>query len=337
MKGKNSVAGEAPCPDPRTTRPAHVLWHGIKPLLQFGLTLCLTIGLAYSAETSEPAPLAARALLLHVVNAGDKIVAVGDHGNVVISRDNGLTWTQSLVPTRVLLTAVSFPDAQHGWAVGHDGVILATTDGGQTWHRQDDGKNPETIFLDIRFLDANRGFVIGAYGKYLTTVNGGLTWTAAQPTADEVHYNRLSVGDDGYLYLAGEGGTLLFSRDTGKKWRKSEVPYDGSLFGALSVGKGAVIAYGLRGHVFRSEDHGKDWVPVHTEAKGLIASGLRLKNGTIVLAGQGGNFLISRDAGHTFEAWKPADFSTSVADMVEAGDGALVTVGEAGAVRVKLP
>ena len=334
MTGDESSVGGASRPGWRTLRLTHVLNRCIKALFCFGLALHLT---ASSAETSEPAPLAARSLLLHAVVAGDKIVAVGDHGNVVISPDHGLTWTQSIVPTRALLTAVSFPDPEHGWAVGHDGVIIATADGGKTWQRQDDGQNPETIFLDVRFLDANRGFAVGAYGKFLKTDNGGKRWIAAQPAEEEVHYNRLSVGRDGHLYLAGEGGTLLVSDNTGKKWRKSEVPYDGSLFGSLPIDKGILLAYGLRGHIFRSEDHGKDWVPLPNEIKVLLTSGLRLKNGVIVLTGQGGNFLVSRDAGRSFESWKPADFSTSVADMVETADGAILTVGEAGAVRVKLP
>ena len=34
---------------------------------------------------------------------------------------------------RTYLTAVAFADATHGWAVGDDGTILATTDGGATW------------------------------------------------------------------------------------------------------------------------------------------------------------------------------------------------------------
>ena len=301
------------------------------------LLLILSRTIAEAAEISEPASLAARALLLDAVNTGDKIVAVGDHGNIVISRDNGLTWTQSLAPTQALLTAVSFPDAQHGWAVGHEGGIMVSSDGGQTWQRQDDGKNLETVFLDVRFLSTTQGFAVGAYGKYLATTNGGKTWTAAKPAEDEVHYNRLSAGSDGALYLAGESGTLLVSHDSGKKWRKTDVPYDGSLFGALPLAQGALIVYGLRGHIFRSDDQAATWEPLNSEIKVLITSGLNLKTGLLVLGGQGGNFFVSHDAGHSFESWKPAGFSASVAGMVEANDGAIVTVGEAGAVRLKLP
>ncbi len=300
------------------------------------LTLAFAVPLP-AQESSEPAPLAARSLLLSVVQAGDKLVAVGDHGDVVISRDDGLTWTQASVPARALLTGVAFPDKLHGWAVGHDGVILATLDGGLTWSRQDDGKELESVYLDVFFRDASHGFIAGAYGKFLKTEDGGQHWLTTRPSEDEVHYNRISAGADGTLYLAGESGTLLHSDDEGKTWGKLIVPYDGSLFGTLPLAKGHLLTYGLRGHILRSEDAGATWEPVNSPVRVLIMTGIRQRNGTIVLAGQGGNFFLSHDAGRTFTPWKPADFGTSVAEVVEAGDGWLVTVGEAGAVRIKLP
>lgn len=288
-------------------------------------------------DNSEPAPLAARAPLLDIARAGDSLVAAGEHGMVVMSHDDGQTWTQSLAPTRTLLTALSFPDPQHGWAVGHEGVIMSTSDGGVTWQRQDDGKNTETVFLDIRFLDSSTGFAVGAYGKFLTTIDGGKTWTPGKPMEEEVHYNRLSRGEDDTLYLAGESGTLLSSSDRGKKWRKVEVPYDGSLFGALPLNRDDLVVYGLRGHIFYSDDKGAHWEPEPSDTKVIILCGLRLKSGIVVLAGQGGNFFVSHDAGHTFQPRKPAGFGTSVSAMIEGNDGLLVTVGEAGVARVKLP
>lgn len=290
-----------------------------------------------AAETSEPAPLASKSLLLAVARAGEKLVAVGDRGHVLLSADQGRTWTQSVVPARAMLTGVSFPDAQHGWAVGHDGVILATTDGGQIWKRQDAGIDLETVYLDVHFRDAANGFAVGAYGRFMVTANGGKTWTAAHPSDDEVHYNRLTAGSDGTLYLAGEGGLLLVSRDGGKKWTRSEVPYDGSFFGALPLDDGRVVIYGLRGHILRSDDRGTEWTEENNPVQVLLMGGTRLATGPVVLAGQGGNFFVSRDAGLTFTHWKPADFGTSIAAVIDAGDGTLLTVGEAGAVRVTLP
>jgi photosystem II stability/assembly factor-like uncharacterized protein len=292
---------------------------------------------APAAEMSEPAPLAAKSLLLGVARAGDRLVAVGDRGHVLLSDDNGSTWRQVAAPTRAMLTSVSFPDAKHGWAVGHDGVILASTDGGETWQRQDDGKDLESVFLHVFFADAARGFAVGAYGKFLATADGGRSWVPARPAPEEVHYNDLAAGPNGWLYLAGESGTLLVSRDGGREWIRAEVPYDGSLFGTLPLGNQSLVVFGLRGHILTSADNGASWQPHPNDRPALIMAGTRLANGTIVLAGQGGNIFLSRDAGATFVAWKPADFGSSIASLVEAADGVVVTVGEAGAVRVPLP
>lgn len=320
----------------RRSRPPAVIdrryrtWLFVCLLFTFPFTLT-------ASETSEPALLAPKSLLLAVAKAGDRLVAVGDRGHVLLSADQGRTWSQSVVPARAMLTGVSFPDAQHGWAVGHDGVILATADGGLTWKRQDAGIDLETVYLDVHFRDAANGFAVGAYGKFMVTANGGKTWTPAHPSEDEVHYNRLTAGSDGTLYLAGEGGLLLVSRDGGKNWTRSEVPYDGSFFGALPLDDGRVLIYGLRGHILRSDDRGEEWTEETNSVEVLIMGGTRLAAGPVVLAGQGGNFFLSRDAGKTFTHWKPADFGTSVSAVIDAGDGTLLAVGEAGAVRVILP
>ncbi len=290
-----------------------------------------------AAERSEPSRLAAKTLLLDIVRAGDALVAVGDRGHVVRSSDEGETWTQAITPTRAMLTGVAFPDATHGWAVGHDGVILHTADGGTTWVRQDKGDDLDTVLLDVHFLDAKQGFIVGAYGKLLATTDGGATWEARKPLEEDLHLNRITADADGHLYLAGEAGTVLVSTDRGASWRRIGPDYEGSLFGVRPLAGGLLVAYGLRGHIFVSGDDGASWQERETDVKVLLMACLRTRDGELVLAGQGGNFYLSRDSAKTFRHWKPDDFGGGVADLVLARDGHLVTVGEAGAVRLRLP
>ena len=303
-------------------------------LVTLTLTFPITLG---AAESSELAPLARQALLLDVTRAGPRLVAVGDRGHILLSDDEGGTWRQVIVPTRAMLTGVSFGDAQHGWAVGHDGVILATADGGQTWSRQDSGQDLETVFLDVFFSDPLHGLAVGAYGKCLLTMDGGKSWQPAAPVPDEVHVNQIAPAAGDTVYLAGEAGTLLVSADARTPWRKCTVPYEGSLFGVLPLGKQSLLTYGLRGHVFVSEDTGATWTPREIPVPVLIMTGVRLKSGVIVLAGLGGNFSLSRDGGRTFEAWKPAAFTGGVASLMETTDGALLAVGESGVARLQVP
>ena len=308
----------------------------IGPLL-FALVALTSLAAVTGSEYSEPAPLAAKSLLLAVTQAGSTLVAVGDRGHILLSTDSGRTWMQSVVPTRAMLTGVSFADASHGWAAGHDGVILNTLDGGKSWQRQDKGDDLETTYLDVLFLDAQRGFAVGSYGKFVRTQDGGKTWQSSAPSDHDIHYNRIVGTNGGRLFLAGESGSLLISTDAGLSWTPSNVPYDGSLFGYVPIDENKGVVHGLRGHILTTTDQGATWSPHHSEIKALIMGGVRLHSGVIVLGGQGGNFFISRDEGDSFVHWKPKDFSGSVAALIEADDGALIAVGEAGAVRLTLP
>lgn len=301
------------------------------------LLCALAVALPCPALDSEPAALAPKSLLLDAARAGSRLVVVGDRGHVLLSDDEGRNWRQVIVPTRAMLTAVSFGDAQHGWAVGHDGVILATADGGVTWTHQDSGKDLETIFLDVFFSDAQHGLAVGAYGKCVLTLDGGRTWQSAAPIPDEVHINQIAATRNDTVYLAGEAGTLLFSDDARTGWKKCPVPYEGSLFGTLPFNEHALLTYGLRGHVFTSSDGGKAWEEQETSVPVLIMTGIRLKTGLIVLAGTGGNFFLSSDLGQTFASWKPTDYKGGVSSLLETTDGMILVVGELGVYRLAPP
>src|SRR5438309_786471 len=71
---------------------------------------------------AEKMPLSAQSLLTDIAHAGERYVAVGARGVILVS-DDGKDWHQADVPTRMTFTAVAAVDAQV-WAVGHEGVIV---------------------------------------------------------------------------------------------------------------------------------------------------------------------------------------------------------------------
>ncbi|HSC76208.1 MAG TPA: YCF48-related protein [Pseudomonadales bacterium] len=115
-------------------------------LVAGGLLLVAPLS-SISAQESEAtnqqpvikSPRVAKSLLQDIVRIGDRLVVVGERGHIAYSEDNGKTWQQADDPTRAMLNAVFFISPEEGWAVGHDGLVLHSTDGGKNWAIQLDG------------------------------------------------------------------------------------------------------------------------------------------------------------------------------------------------------
>ncbi len=290
-----------------------------------------TISVAHAAD------VAPRMLLLDAANAGPAIIAVGERGTILQSRDAGRSWQSATVTGSATLTAVNFaPDAQHGWAVGHDALILATSDGGQSWQKQWQGENLSDSLLDVLALDAQHVLAVGAYGLCLATDDGGKTWARRKISDDDFHLNHLTRGPTGTLYLAGEHGTLLRSTDLGLKWTRLAAPYDGSFYGIVPLDKRTLLAHGLRGRLYRSVDDGATWEPIVTPQPVLLATALQLKSNYVVVAGQARGLLVSRDYAKKFSAWD-TPLTTAVAKLLELPDGSILVVGEGGATVLPKP
>src|SRR5262245_23524075 len=64
------------------------------------------------------------------------------------------------------LTAVTFIDADRGWAVGDRGTIWHTVDGGRRWEQQNSGVSCR--LEAAQFLDANNGWIVGGWTEPYT-------------------------------------------------------------------------------------------------------------------------------------------------------------------------
>lgn len=229
---------------------------------------------------------AAHGVTLALAHAGPRLVAVGELGTVLLSDDQGRTWRQAQqVPVSVALTGVQFVSDTEGWAIGHGGVVLHSTDAGEHWTRQLDGRRigqialaeaqsrqaagedagrlehdaellvkdgPDKPLLGLYFADAERGWVVGAYGIALATTDGGQHWQAIMgriPNPGGRHLYAITATADGLL-IAGEQGRLFGSRDGGQHFERIASDYAGTWFGALPVAGGEVLAFGLRGNAW---------------------------------------------------------------------------------------
>ena len=274
-------------------------------------------------------------LLLDATRAGQRIVAVGDYGYVVTSDDDGKTWRLVKSPVQSTLTAVSFADDRHGWAVGHDAVILRSTDGGETWEQTFSAPDKEAPLLNLWFENSEHGYAFGAYGSFYETGDGGKTWNPRKLLESDGHIYAMARNGAGQLFLAGEAGTLYRSGDNGETWQALVAPYRGSYFGALGLPDGGILIFGLRGHAFRSDDGGDTWTSVDTGTEVSLMGGEVLANDSVVLLGGEGIILVSRDSAKAFTRLKHPENKTLIA-AVAVGENKILAFGEPGALKARI-
>jgi len=271
--------------------------------------------------------LSTESMLLDITLAGNTLVAVGERGHVVISTD-GEKWKQAeVVPTRSTLTSV-FSKGDRLWAGGHDAVIITSGDGGDTWTQQFFDPDRQQAVMDIYFTDENNGVAIGSYGLYLRTNDGGQTWEDAKVDPEnDFHLNSLVRFSDGRRLIAGEAGYSYRSYDDGETWEAIEMPYQGSMWGALKTGGECVLFYGLRGHVMESCDFGSSWTELETRSESSISGAVEYA-GLVVLAANSGTVL-TRDVGGQFSIHHHSS-GVDFAAVISLEDGNFLLVGEDG-------
>jgi len=123
---------------------------------------------------------------------------------VLKSSDQGANWTELSIGLQGIgaLNEVFATDASNVWAVGNNGIIVHSVDGGGTWTAQSSGT--EQHLHGIFFLDNDNGWACGNAGTIRMTADGGQTWasSAIGTTANLTHVAFVEAGD-GLVQTAG--------------------------------------------------------------------------------------------------------------------------------------
>jgi len=289
-----------------------------------------------------PTNFAAKSLLQGAATAGNRLVAVGARGHIIVSEDSGKTWRQVLTPASSDLVAVMFPGTKLGWAVGHGGIVLHTADSGNTWIKQLDGKQATELalryyeaqegeaatislrklksaieqgltqsLLDVYFENDRTGFIVGTFNRIFRTNDGGKSWVPWMDRIDNPRESHLySIrGSSGQIYITGERGMVWRLDFSTQRFVLQQTPYNGTLFGSV-VDLPNIVVFGMRNNVLHSSDEGKTWkrAQVRTESGVMSEAGINagtvMADGRIVLVSELGEIAISTDHGKTFDSKK---------------------------------
>lgn len=293
-------------------------------------------------EAAVKSAAAIHAPILGAGRAGERIVAVGDHGTILLSDDGKRFRQAEAVPVSSTLAAVAFADHKNGWAVGHWGAILHTADGGEHWSVQRMDTHEDRPLFSVHFFDDNQGVAVGLWSLVLRTEDGGKTWQTvdlpAPPDGGKADRNlfRLFVSPKGSLFVAAERGIVLRSDDHGKNWHYINTGYKGSFWTGVALRNGTLLVAGLRGTIYRSVDDGLSWQVVNSGVKSSITDVVET-GGRVVAVGLDGVQVESTDGGATFTATQRSDRLSMTALAVGSGADRLALFSKKGVVETPLP
>lgn len=217
-------------------------------------------------------------------------------------------------PDDAALHAVQVVDGKEGWAVGDEGVVWHTIDGGRTWERQSTGTRAS--LRSLHFLDPYFGWVAGreelpgggSAGVILYTQDGGLTWKRVLRNSLPP-INRVCFADDKTGYLAGDGSDaypsgLFVTHDAGRTWQPIPGPRCPAWYAAdfNGPGEGALAGAWNRQATVRRER----LFQVDSDILGgRTLRGLVLRDQGGIAVGEGGLVLLSE--GSKGASWNFAD------------------------------
>ncbi|MCX7095224.1 MAG: YCF48-related protein [Methylobacter sp.] len=153
------------------------------------------------------------------------------------------------------LNDVIFVDSQHGWAVGWDGVILVTDDGGQNWRQQQSRVN--AVLEAVRFTDPQHGWALGE-GVILATDNGGQSWRQQQ-SGVKAGLNAVQFTDPQHGWALSEYGIILATDNGGQSWRQQQSGVKTGLRAVQFTDPQHGWAVGWGGIILATDNGGQSW------------------------------------------------------------------------------
>ncbi len=324
--------------------------HTPNPFFRLLCLMSALIALYAPRAMAAPAvsPSEQASLYTDMTQAGGRLLAVGQHGHIIFSDNQGDSWSWANTPVNTLLTAVYFVDEQHGWATGHDGVILHTQDGGTHWQLQHDGltlakdQGQERIKAAVSNLDAAENRLRAARANGDQSINYELEYNDAkvslelaraavnQPEADpfmDIWFDNARFG-----IAVGAFGLVKLTQDGGQNWQDISERLDNfeqfHFYAVAANARGQILIAGEGGSLFRSDDRGQHWQRLEPPYEGSLFGVTALSDTEVITYGLQGSLLYSADFGNQ---WRTLDtgVTTSLFNASPLGNSTLI-VGDAG-------
>lgn len=271
---------------------------------------------------------------VYILNNSTAAIAGGNESNdsirsIFMTTDRADNWNINLDVIKSWLKSVVFSSYSNGVAVGYDGAILKTTDGGINWSSIiAPGNTYGRHFNSVCFADSLIGYIAGGWPAddsiqtILKTTDGGSTWNIQ---SDNLGYwlRSISFSDALNGMAVGDHGTILKTTDGGSNWAPLTVPGNAGTRDYQSVymlnSLTALIVGGNRSNdsiqtILKTTDGGSNWNVVLDHLGPMLKSIDFAGVSQAYIVGNRGVILHSTDKG---DSWTPVNLPFAINDTMD--------------------
>ncbi|MBI5216965.1 MAG: T9SS type A sorting domain-containing protein [Ignavibacteriae bacterium] len=225
------------------------------------------------------------------------------------SVDGGWTW-DSVASIGSLSSLHVTRDGSHLWAVGGQGFITSSTNGGIEWNNISSHAGSS---FDVKFCNPLVGWAVG--GGILKTTNGGKEWFPQYQPGGTLH--SLFVLDTLTAWCVGEEWSVVYhTTDGGEQWTKQYAPQNfRGWYKVFFLNKNLGWLAGRFGSYAKTTDGGNQWIAINSGTPDDLGSVFFLDSLNGWLVGNGGSIMKSTDGGMTWTEVSTVAFPHQLSDI----------------------
>ena len=261
--------------------------------------------------------LVEKSVFLEIDHFQQRQVMVGEYGRILVRENADSAWIQANVPVQTTITAVEFIDDKVAWAVGHQGVILKTIDGGYNWSKVFDGiqltsllKTSLEVQVTLLTAEFERAQSAGIDEDSLDELEMQLddaSYKLEDLTATsgiEIAFFDVLFNAADYGLVIGAYGAMLETKDGGNNWEYIgfQVPNpEGFHLNSLTIDdNNNIYIVGEAGLGMATSDQGQSWRSLNIDYLGSLF-GIQVNGSSLYSYGLRGNMFASQDQGETWQ------------------------------------
>ena len=173
-------------------------------------------GSVWSSQESKPMPAMKRA-----VSGGRRFVVIDSAGQLGAISDNRFEYAVVTSKYPSVINDLVMTDARHGWAVGNNGMVVRTRNGGTSWTPVGESQLQPLQHSDFRSVSATGDSVWfgGTCGRTLVRLNRETEKVTFVTLPQSASINRIRFIDPSNGWAVGDFGTIFATKDGGSTWQ----------------------------------------------------------------------------------------------------------------------